>query len=78
MFQDIELPALLAAIQGAASVVGHSVPCVVGALWEAEGRFKDTPGGIYSTERMLEKPDDFLSEVMRRGVELFFYEDGLY
>jgi len=63
------------------SYLGHiglitSIPCVTAALWELEGRFNDMPGGVYSAERLLVDPDPFLAEVMRRGVEIFFYEDG--
>lgn len=62
--------------------VGHigqitAVPCVVAALWELDGRFKEAPGGVYSPERLLGDPEPFLSEVMRRGVDMFFHEDGL-
>ncbi|MGC9323293.1 MAG: saccharopine dehydrogenase family protein [Desulfomonilia bacterium] len=62
--------------------IGHigqitSIPCVVAALWELDGTFKDTPGGVYSAERLLPDPDPFLAEVMRRGVEIFFHDDGL-
>ncbi|MBN1635337.1 MAG: saccharopine dehydrogenase NADP-binding domain-containing protein [Deltaproteobacteria bacterium] len=65
------------------SFIGHigiitSVPCTVAALWELQGKFKSAPGGIYSADRLLEDPDPFLEEVMRRGVEIFYYEDGLY
>jgi len=54
-----------------------AIPCVVAALWEASGGFRDIPGGVYSPERLLADPDPFLAEVMRRGVEIFFFEDGL-
>ena len=54
-----------------------SVPCVVAALWELEGAFRDIPGGVYAPERLLTDPDPFLTEIMRRGVEIFFHEDGL-
>ncbi len=62
--------------------IGHigqitSIPCTVAALWELSGKFKKAPGGVYSPERLLEDPDPFLAEIMRRGVEIFFYEDGL-
>jgi saccharopine dehydrogenase-like NADP-dependent oxidoreductase len=62
--------------------IGHiglitSIPCTVAALWELSGKFKNVPGGVYSPERLLDDPDPFLSEIMRRGVEIFFYEDGL-
>ncbi len=65
------------------SYIGHigiitSVPCTVAALWELQGKFKKQPGGIYSAERLLENPDPFLNELMRRGVELFYHEDGIY
>lgn len=54
-----------------------SIPCVAAALWELEGRFRDMPGGVYSPERLLVEPDPFLADIMRRGVEIFFHEDGL-
>lgn len=62
--------------------IGHlgqitAVPCAVAALWELCGRFRDIPGGVYSPERLLADPEPFLAEVMRRGVEIFFHEDGL-
>lgn len=62
--------------------VGHigiitSVPCTVATLWELSGKFKSAPGGIYSAERLLEDPDPFLKELMKRGVDIFFYKDGL-
>lgn len=62
--------------------IGHigqitSIPCTVAALWEFTGRFKDAPGGVYSPERLLADPDPFLADIMQRGVEIFFYEDGL-
>jgi saccharopine dehydrogenase-like NADP-dependent oxidoreductase len=62
--------------------IGHigqitSIPCVAAALWELGGRFKDIPGGVYSSERLLAAPDPFLTEIMRRGVEIFFHEEGL-
>lgn len=62
--------------------IGHigqitSIPCAVAALWELSGRFRKAPGGVYSPERLLEDPDPFLAEIMRRGVEIFFHEDGL-
>jgi saccharopine dehydrogenase-like NADP-dependent oxidoreductase len=62
--------------------IGHigqitSIPCTVAALWELSGKFKKAPGGVYSPERLLEDPDPYLAEIMRRGVEIFFHEDGL-
>jgi len=62
--------------------IGHigiitSIPCVTAALWELNGKFKSVPGGVYSAERLLEDPDPFLEDVMRRGVEVFFYDNGL-
>ena len=62
--------------------IGHigqitSIPCTTAALWELSGRFKDIPGGVYSPDRLLADPDPFLAEIMRRGVEIFFYEKGL-
>lgn len=64
------------------SYIGHiglitSIPNTVGALWELAGKFKDMPGGVYSCDRLLTDPDPFLAEIMHRGVEIFFYEDGL-
>jgi lysine 6-dehydrogenase len=65
------------------SYIGHiglitSIPCVTGAIWELEGKFKDMPGGVYSCEKLLEKPEAFLAEIEKKGVEIFYYEDGLY
>jgi lysine 6-dehydrogenase len=62
--------------------IGHigqitSIPCAVAALWELTGKFKKIPGGVYSSDRLLENPDAFLAEIMKRGVEIFFYEEGL-
>jgi len=62
--------------------IGHiglitSIPCVTAALWEAKGNFKSKPGGVYSAERLLDDPDPFLKDLMSRGVEIFFYENGL-
>ncbi|HPI92055.1 MAG TPA: saccharopine dehydrogenase NADP-binding domain-containing protein [Deltaproteobacteria bacterium] len=64
------------------SYIGHiglitSIPCAVAALWELGGRFGDSPGGVYSPERLLADPEPFLEELMRRGVEIFFHEEGL-
>lgn len=62
--------------------VGHigqitAIPCTVAALWELSGKFGDIPGGVYSPERLLSHPDRFLAEVMQRGVDVFFHEDGI-
>ncbi|MBN2284430.1 MAG: saccharopine dehydrogenase NADP-binding domain-containing protein [Deltaproteobacteria bacterium] len=62
--------------------IGHiaqitSIPCVVAALWELGGTFRDIPGGVYSAERLLADPAPFLAEIMKRGVEIFFHENGL-
>jgi saccharopine dehydrogenase-like NADP-dependent oxidoreductase len=62
--------------------IGHigkitSIPCATAALWELTGKFKKKPGGVYSPDRILDNPDEFLNELMRRGVEIFFYEEGL-
>jgi saccharopine dehydrogenase-like NADP-dependent oxidoreductase len=54
-----------------------SIPCAVAALWELAGRFTDAPGGVYSAEKLLSDPAPFLAEVMRRGVDIFFHEEGL-
>lgn len=54
-----------------------AIPSAAAALWELGGRFRDTPGGVYAPERLLADPDPFLAELMRRGVEIFFHEDGL-
>jgi saccharopine dehydrogenase-like NADP-dependent oxidoreductase len=62
--------------------IGHigqitSIPCAVAALWELAGRFREVPGGVYSAEKLLPDPAPFLAEVMGRGVDIFFHEDGL-
>lgn len=62
--------------------IGHiglitSIPCSVAALWELTGKFKKIPGGVYSSDRLLENPDPFLAEIMKRGVEIFYYDEGL-
>lgn len=59
--------------------IGHiamltSIPTVQAALWLHEGMFDDKPGGVYSAERLLEDPDPFLSELIERGLEIYFQE----
>ncbi len=40
------------------------------ALWLARGRFDHYPGGVYAPERIIDNPDEFLQELMQRGVEI--------
>ncbi|HOL18207.1 MAG TPA: hypothetical protein PLY40_07995, partial [Bacillota bacterium] len=55
--------------------VGHiaeitSIPCMTAALWLARGRFDHHPGGVYAPERIIDNPDEFLQELIERGVEI--------
>ncbi|MDP8223424.1 MAG: saccharopine dehydrogenase NADP-binding domain-containing protein [Candidatus Lernaella stagnicola] len=59
--------------------IGHialltAVPTVQAAWWLYKGKFNKAPGGVYSAERILEKPDPFLSELIERGLEIYYYE----
>ena len=59
--------------------IGHiavitSVPTVQAALWLNEGMFDGKPGGVYSEERLLDDPDPFLSELIERGLEIYYHE----
>lgn len=56
--------------------VGHiaeitSIPAYVAARWLAQRRFDGLPGGVYAAERLLEKPDAFIAEMKKLGVEIF-------
>jgi len=59
--------------------VGHiafitSCPCLQTILWLKEGKFDHLPGGVYSAERLIEKPDPFLKKLESRGVEIAYHE----
>lgn len=59
--------------------IGHiavitSLPSVQAALWLNEGMFDGKSGGVYSPERLLDDPDPFLSELIERGLEIYYYE----
>ena len=56
--------------------VGHiaeltSFPAYLAGKWLFQKKFKDMPGGVYSGEKLLEKPDDFISELKALGVEIY-------
>ena len=57
------------------SYVGHiaeitSIPCLTAALRLGRGRWDHLPGGVYAPERIVEDPDDFLQELISRGVQI--------
>ena len=59
--------------------VGHiafitSAPCLQAAVWLCRGKFDHLPGGVYAPERLLEDPEEFLSALRARGVEMTYYE----
>jgi len=59
--------------------VGHlafvtSCPCLQTILWLKTGRFDHLPGGVYSSERLIEDPGPFLKELENRGVEIAYHE----
>lgn len=59
--------------------IGHiamltSLPTVQAAWWLFDKKFDKTPGGVYSADRILEKPDAFLAELIDRGLEIYYYE----
>ena len=59
--------------------IGHiamltSLPTVQAAWWLFDKKFAKAPGGVYSAERLLEKPDAFLTELIARGLEIYYYE----
>jgi|LSQX01.2.fsa_nt_gb saccharopine dehydrogenase-like NADP-dependent oxidoreductase len=59
--------------------VGHiaeitSIPCLAAALWLGRGKWDDKPGGVYAPERIVDEPDQFLEDLRRRGVEIYYYE----
>jgi saccharopine dehydrogenase-like NADP-dependent oxidoreductase len=56
--------------------VGHiaeitSIPAYLAAKWLCAGRFDSLPGGVYSADRLLEEPDDFIQALKDKGVEIF-------
>ncbi|UCD56138.1 MAG: saccharopine dehydrogenase NADP-binding domain-containing protein [Candidatus Hydrogenedentota bacterium] len=59
--------------------VGHiafitSCPCLQAILWLQKGKFDHLPGGVYSSERLIEEADPFLRELESRGMEIKYYE----
>lgn len=59
--------------------IGHiaqltAFPTVQAAWWLIQGKLKGKPGGVYSAERLLDKPDDFLTELIDRGLEIYYHE----
>ncbi len=59
--------------------IGHiaqltAFPAVQAAWWLTKGKFKGKDGGVYSAERILDQPDEFLSELIGRGLEIYYYE----
>jgi len=56
--------------------VGHiaeitSIPAYVAAKWLVKGAFDGIPGGVYAAERILEKPDAFIADMRKLGVEIY-------
>ncbi len=59
--------------------IGHiaeltAFPAVQAAWWLKNGKFDKVPGGVYSAERILTDPDEFLSELVQRGLEIYYHE----
>lgn len=59
--------------------VGHiaditSIPAYLAAKWLCEGRFDAIPGGVYSADRLLSEPDEFIQAMKDEGVEIFASE----
>ena len=59
--------------------IGHiamltALPAVQAAWWLKQGKFNDKPGGVYSAERVLTDPDEFLTELIHRGLEIYYHE----
>ncbi|MHA1567948.1 MAG: saccharopine dehydrogenase family protein [Alphaproteobacteria bacterium] len=59
--------------------IGHiaqltAYPAVQAAWWLQKKKFDNQPGGVYSAERILEEPDEFLAELIGRGLEIYYYE----
>lgn len=57
------------------SYVGHiaeitSIPCLTAALRLGRGSWDHLPGGVYAPERIVEDPDDFIQELISRGVDI--------
>ena len=51
-----------------------SAPCLQAAVWLHKGKFDKLPGGVYAPERLIEDPDPFLAELMKRGVDMDYFE----
>lgn len=47
-----------------------SIPAITAALWMTQGKFDDKPGGVYAAEKLLDDPDPFLDELIKKGIEL--------
>jgi saccharopine dehydrogenase-like NADP-dependent oxidoreductase len=59
--------------------IGHiaeltSYPAVQACQWLKDKKFDKIPGGVYSPDRLLAKPESFLSELVDRGLEIYFHE----
>ena len=59
--------------------IGHiavltSLPAVQAAIWLNEGKFSKKSGGVYAAEKLLDNPDPFLSELIERGLEIYYHE----
>ncbi|NLZ28590.1 MAG: hypothetical protein GX887_06450 [Firmicutes bacterium] len=57
------------------SYVGHiaeitSIPCLTAALRLGRGQWDHLPGGVYAPELIVEDPDEFLQELIERGVKI--------
>ncbi len=51
-----------------------SAPCLQAAVWLHKGKFDKLPGGVYAPERLIKDPEPFLSELMKRGVVMDYFE----
>jgi len=59
--------------------IGHiaqltAYPAVQAAWWLKQNKFKGKTGGVYSADRILDQPDEFLAELIGRGLEIYYYE----
>jgi saccharopine dehydrogenase-like NADP-dependent oxidoreductase len=59
--------------------IGHiaqltALPAVQAAWWLKKGKFNAKPGGVYSGDRILTEPDEFLTELIQRGLEIYYHE----
>lgn len=56
--------------------VGHiaeitSIPLYIAAKWLYSGKFDGIPGGVYSADRLLSAPDEFIRSMKDSGVEIY-------